>query len=1147
MLSGCARGFGRDPKDPRGDTHEMALTKDRSDAAVQVREAERRSRLSSPWILVGTIAFLLIAFGWTFLRDPSISAPTRDPAWYTWRSNLMMHDAPGLIAGDWGPFSMFGGGYRVTVPLLGSILQRVAGIDLYTFSAFMMIGIPVLTGLALGAFSWRTHRDPVLFLLVMLSTAALFMTTPYVGYLDNITVLYFLSLILAFFVPARTSWGARTAMFLVGIAAAFTHPTTCVIFGFSLTAVFGLRVLTSRFHLGPPLKELGPSLMSAGFGMIFGLATWLIAPWGVSGSLADAALPPPYTREVFFDRLKGWVGSLQPGILFPLVVLAIGWTIWTARRNRERSDEFGTISAMLLLPFLGVFGFVAATYPYYRFMNATMALFALGGLGAYIAIRWLWRREGAAKIAGVLASLLIVASFGYIWVQGRQISHWADPDSQWIDQPTRTALEAARAVVENEPEDRPVVFVVNYQDTYQSYGWSKTFTNVSRTGLPGDAVKRSMTYFGSVDDLLADRPTVLTDRTYNKMSRAFHRELTDLRQEYAGPPIAFLIRQFNEGTVNEDLLDRAPDDLVVLGDDVAVVTGDGFTTPSDAAVADARAAEREVAAFYADHPGIFGDLGHTLWVVFALALMLVVPGAIAARWFELDGPWLRIALIPGISITLLALSGIVVVAVTRAPFGVAHGWASLALATAAAGALRFGSARLLRVLNGFGGFFDRLFSVFSNADFSVLVGMQFLAQAGQGVIQGAIGKSIAFGGEKGFDVSTVPSADYLLKVVLALYVPYTLISPFIGVFIDRFQRKRVAGLTNVVVAGIVVLVALVAMIPLGKATSEGDVGATIALVIGLLAAQGCVRVVLAVKSAAMPDVLSGKDLLQGNGLSQAGGALFQVVGIGFALGAAAALPAWVVVVLGAGLLVAAAIVATRMRHAEVTEHRTSFGREASRVLHNVWAGIRELAARPPAAVGLSSFQMLRYQFWGFVLFTFALYAKNLVEGGDASNVALALSGGGGLLGGALGLFLAQTWKDRVPPIRMLLGSMLLLGIGTVVFGFPVSLAGFAALLFVGFFAFFLGKISADTIVQQAMPDDFRGRAFALFDIAYNLGFIVPALILSLVWIENDPSQVRTILVVSGAVFLVLTALVWRWSRSIRDRFEPQDDLVEQVT
>src|SRR5262245_51182291 len=881
MLSGCARRFGRESRpNPRGESNDMALTKDRSDAAVQVPESEPRSREWSPWVLVGAIAVLLLAFGWTFLRDPSISAPTRDPAWYTWRSNLMMHDSPGLIAGDWGPFSMFGGGYRVTVPLLGSILQRVAGIDLYTFSAFMMIGVPVLTGLALGAFSWRSHRDPVLFLLVMLSTAALFMTTPYVGYLDNITVLYFLSLILAFFVPARTSWGARTAMFLIGIAAAFTHPTTCVIFGFSLMAVFGLRVLTSRFHLGPPLKELGPSLMSVGFGMIFGLATWLIAPWGVSGSLADAALPPPYTREVFLDRLKGWVGSLQPGILIPLVVLAIGWTIWTARRKRERSDEFGTVSAMLLLPFLGVFGFVAATYPYYRFMNATMALFALAGLGAYVAIRWLWRREGAAKIAGVLASLLIVASFGYIWVQGREISHWADPDSQWIDQPTRTALEAARAVVENEPADRPVVFVVNYQDTYQSYGWSKTFTNVSRTGLPGDAVKRSMTYFGSVDGLLADQPTVLTDPTYNKMSRAFHRELTDLREEYTGPPIAFLVRQFNEGTVNEELLDQAAGNLVVLGDDIAVIAGEGLTDPSEDALAAARTAEEQVTRFYAEHPTAFDNVGHTLWVLFALGLLLVLPGAIAARWFELDDGWLKVALVPGISITLVLLSGIVVVAVTRSPFDVAHGWASLGLATLAALGLRFGARPILRALNGFGRFFNGMFSVFSNADFAALMGVQFLAMAADGVIRGSIAKSIAFGGQEGFDITTVPNADYLLKVVLALYIPYTFISPFIGVFIDRFERRRVLWISNIATAAICSVIAVVTLVPLGDGTSEGRIAITAGLILGMLVMQGCVRIVLAVKSAAMPDVLSGRDLMQGNGLSQAGGALFQVLGAG---------------------------------------------------------------------------------------------------------------------------------------------------------------------------------------------------------------------------------------------------------------------------
>jgi sugar phosphate permease len=178
------------------------------------------------------------------------------------------------------------------------------------------------------------------------------------------------------------------------------------------------------------------------------------------------------------------------------------------------------------------------------------------------------------------------------------------------------------------------------------------------------------------------------------------------------------------------------------------------------------------------------------------------------------------------------------------------------------------------------------------------------------------------------------------------------------------------------------------------------------------------------------------------------------------------------------------------------------------------------------------------------LFVFALYAKNLVEGGAESQLPTLLSGGVGLVGGVLGLILAQAWKDRVPPIRLLLVSMAILGIGTLVFGGLVSVVGFAGMLFVGFFAFFLGKISADTIVQQAMPDGFRGRAFALFDIAYNLGFIVPALILSFVWVESDRGRTRMILIVSGAVFLLLTAVVAAWARRIRGQFAPQDDLVE---
>lgn len=1098
------------------------------------------SLLRSPFVLLLAIAAVLLAFGWTFLQDPSISAPTRDPAWYTWRSNLMMNDDPGLIADDWGPFSMFGGGYRVTVPLYGSILQRVAGIDLYTFSAFLMVGVPVLTGLALGAFSWRKHRDPLLFLLVMLATAALFMTTPYVGYLDQITVLFFLSLLLGFFEPARTSWGARTALFLVGIVAAYSHPTTCVIFGASLMGVFGLRVITSRFHLGPALKEFGPSLMSTGFGMVFGLASWLASPWGVAGSLADAALPPPYTREVFMNRLGGWVDSLQPAIIVPLVLLAIGWTTWHARSRHERSDGFGTISVMLLVPFLGILGFLAgAVYPYYRFMNATVALFPLVGLGAYVAVRWLLGRPGRGRLLGYVGVIAVLGSLVFTFSEARTAARWADPNNQWIDQPTRTALSASTAVVENGPDDAPIVFLVNFGDTYQSYGWSKTYTNVSRTGLPGDAVKRSMTYFGSAESFLADEPTVLTDETYNKMSRGFHREVTALRQEYTGEPIVFLVRQFNEGTVNEELLDSGDGSVLLLSEDIAVLTGDGLATPSPEALQDARAAEAEVAEFYADHPGILGNLGHNLWVVVALGLLLVVPGLLSARFFGLDDPWLKVALIPGISIALTLIAGVFVIAVHRAPFGTADGWASLGLAAVFAGGLRVGHRPIVRVLDAFGGFFNRMFSAFSNADFAALMGVQFLVMIADGLVRGSIAKSIAFGGQEGFDITTVPSADYLLKVVLALYVPYTFLSPLIGVVIDRFERRRVLAVSSVLTAAMTAVLAIAILIPLGDDTSEGNVAATAGLVVAMLVMQACVRVMLAVKSAALPGVLHGKDLMNGNGLSQAGGALFQVLGAGVAFGAGGAFPSWILVLAGGGALVVSAVVAGRIRRMEVTKHVTTFAQEARRVVKDIAGGVREVAQRPAAALGLFAFQMLRYQFWGFALGVFALYARSLVESGDVDSVALGIVGGGGFAGGALGLVLAEHWKDRVPPIRLLLGSMSLLGVSALAFGAWISLAGFSALLFCGFFGFFLGKISADTIVQQAMPDDFRGRAFALFDIAYNVGFIVPAVILVLVW---DDDRARIVLMASGLVFLALTALVARWARRIRGDLAPQDDL-----
>jgi hypothetical protein len=106
-----------------------------------------------------------------------------------------------------------------------------------------------------------------------------------------------------------------------------------------------------------------------------------------------------------------------------------------------------------------------------------------------------------------------------------------------------------------------------------------------------------------------------------------------------------------------------------------------------------------------------------------------------------------------------------------------------------------------------------------------------------------------------------------------------------------------------------------------------------------------------------------------------------------------------------------------------------------------------------------------------------------------------------------------------------LAASTLAGLAVLILGGLDSKASIAVLtLFLGF-GFFLGKISLDTMVQEALGDDFRGRAFSLYDIAYNLAWVLAATLMKLFW-DGD-----TILIaIMGGVFLVGLAGLAAWFR-----------------
>jgi predicted MFS family arabinose efflux permease len=405
--------------------------------------------------------------------------------------------------------------------------------------------------------------------------------------------------------------------------------------------------------------------------------------------------------------------------------------------------------------------------------------------------------------------------------------------------------------------------------------------------------------------------------------------------------------------------------------------------------------------------------------------------------------------------------------------------------------------------------------LFKRRDFGLLMAVQFAAQAGDGIVQSALAKLVAFGGQKGFDLEDAKSPDELLRMVLYIFVPYTIISPFIGVIIDRWDRRRLLFVANGLRAVVVLLIALVGT---GRV---GEVGLFLAFFLTLAST----RVILATKSAALPATLEQDSLVEANAVSQLGGALFQLGGAGAALIVADSISVRPIVLVGAIVYGAGALVALRIRRAGGDTVKTSFFSELAKVAGNIAAGVREVARKKQAALAISTYFWLRL-LWSFSIVAIGLEARELLAGKDM--LILIVTGGAGAAGAALGFLLAGKLHARFPTTGHLVLAASAVGGGAVaLFGAIDMKVALAALTFFLGFGFFLGKISLDTLVQEALGDDFRGRAFSLYDIAYNLAWVVAATVLKIAWTEDNQGL---LIAGMGVVFLLGVAALAGWFR-----------------
>lgn len=415
--------------------------------------------------------------------------------------------------------------------------------------------------------------------------------------------------------------------------------------------------------------------------------------------------------------------------------------------------------------------------------------------------------------------------------------------------------------------------------------------------------------------------------------------------------------------------------------------------------------------------------------------------------------------------------------------------------------------------------------------FRRLVSVRLASQFTDGVFQVALASYALFSTDQ-------PSPGAIAAALAVVLLPFSVLGPFAGVFLDRWSRRDVLVWSNLVrVAGAIALAAVVA--------AELPDVAFYGLVLACLSVN---RFLLAGLSAALPHTVVEEDLVEANSLTPTAGTLAFVVGLAVGAGVRglAKHSGWggdVAVLLGAAVGYAAAgILARRIA-------RTALGpdydpdlpgvREAVRhVLAGLWAGLRHLRARRAPAAALATIASQRYWIGIFSVSLVLLY-RNAFHPGDAdaafAGLAVAtIAAGVGFLAAAVVTPLAT---DRFAPRTWI---VVMLAAGAVVQLVPVGLFTPTAVV-VGSLGLGLVsqsiKICVDTVVQSGVDDAFRGRVFSLYDVMFNVAFVAAAATAAAVLPEDGRSHVMLGVVAAG--YLVTAAAYWGATRPARQpRYSP---------
>jgi MFS family permease len=401
--------------------------------------------------------------------------------------------------------------------------------------------------------------------------------------------------------------------------------------------------------------------------------------------------------------------------------------------------------------------------------------------------------------------------------------------------------------------------------------------------------------------------------------------------------------------------------------------------------------------------------------------------------------------------------------------------------------------------------------------FPKLYATRLLSQLADGVFQASLASAVFFNP----DHRTDPKQAAAGFVVLLL--PYSLVGPFAGVFLDRWLRQRVLVRANFLRCLFILATALVLVM-------NGPRGGL--FYVAALAALSVNRFYLAALSAALPHVVSRKQLLVANSLSTTSGSFVTILGLGIALTLRKAVGDTdggnaIVAVSSCALYLAASASALRMPPALLgpASAAAPLAQAIRDVARGLAGGAAHVWSRRPAARALGAIAASRFLFGIATIGSLLLYRNyfhnhGLLRAGLAGlSQALAASAAGYVLAA----FVTPVATDRIGKPRWVVLVFTAASVAQVVFGLPFAMAPLLAGAFVVGFATQSVKICVDTIVQEEIDDDFRGRVFSFYDTVFNLTFVFAAVMGAFVLPKDGKSYPVLIGIAAG---YALTALLY---------------------